>query len=184
MHILDIARNSIEAGASEIEIIIEDNTVKDVFSFTVRDNGPGMKEELIPLILDPFFTTKEKTKKVGLGLSMLKAATERCEGSFKIDTSPGKGTAVTACFRRSHIDMAPLGDISGTITVLLTEPGLKKLTYSFEVDGRRFGFSLKSLQEKMGSIPLNSPAVLCLVRNHLEEGVSKLYGGAKIEVSG
>jgi hypothetical protein len=80
--------------------------------------------------------------------------------------------------------MAPLGDISGTITVLLTEPGLKKLTYSFEVDGRRFGFSLKSLQEKMGSIPLNSPAVLCLVRNHLEEGVSKLYGGAKIEVSG
>lgn len=150
LHVLDIARNSIEAGAGEIEIKIMEITLDDVLRFTVLDNGPGIAQELLPMITDPFFTTKEKKKKVGLGLSLLKAAAERCDGSFKVEALPGKGTAVTAVFRRSHIDRAPLGDIPGTITVLLTDPGLIDLTYSHEVDERRFLFSLKSLKERFG----------------------------------
>lgn len=150
LHILDIARNSVEAGAGEIEIKTIENTRDDTLSFSVLDNGPGIHEDILPMITDPFFTTKEKKKKVGLGLSLLKVAAERCDGSFGIETLPGKGTAVTAVFRRSHIDRAPLGDIPGTITALLTDPGLIDLTYTHEVDGHRFLFSLKSLKEKFG----------------------------------
>jgi len=150
LHILDIARNSIEAGAGEITINIMENSQDDIFSFFVLDDGPGIDRDLLPVITDPFFTTKEKKKKVGLGLSLLKAATERCDGSFEIKTSPGKGTTVSARFRRSHIDRAPLGDIPGTITVLLTDPELIDLTYGHEVDGRRFSFSLKSLRDSFG----------------------------------
>lgn len=182
LHVLDIARNSIEAGAGEIEIKVVENTGEDIFSFSVIDNGPGIEEDLIPVITDPFFTTKEKRKKVGLGLSLLKAATERCDGSLTIEASPGKGTTVTAVFRHSHIDRAPLGDMPGTITALLTDPGVNGLIYEHEVDGKKFVFSLKELQNRSGSISLNSPAVLCLVRDYLEEGIKGLYGGVNYEV--
>lgn len=182
LHILDIALNSVEAGADEIIIRIREDSAGDFLSFTVADNGPGIDKDLLPLITDPFYTTKEKNKKVGLGLSLLKAAAERCDGGFMIDASPGKGVAVTALFRHSHIDRAPLGDLSGTITVLLNGPGLKSLVYEHEVDDRKFVFNLKELLEGLGRVPPDNPAVLYLVRNYLEEGIKGLYGGAKDEV--
>lgn len=150
LHILDIARNSIEAGAAKIEIRVRENTLEDLLSFSVIDNGPGLDRDLLTKITDPFFTTKDKKKKVGLGLALLKAAAEWCDGSFQIKAGPGQGTKVKAVFRHGHIDRAPLGDLPGTITVLLTEPSLVDLVYSHEVDSKRFFFSLQSLQDKCG----------------------------------
>lgn len=150
LHILDIARNSIEAGAAKIEIRVRESAREDLISFSVLDNGPGLERDLLTKITDPFYTTKNKKKKVGLGLALLKAAAEWCDGSFQIQTGPGQGTKVTAAFRHGHIDRAPLGDLPGTITVLLTEPALADLVYSHEVDGKRFFFSLQSLKDKCG----------------------------------
>lgn len=150
LHILDIARNSIEAGSSKIEISVRENTRDDVLRFSVLDNGPGIHEEILQVITDPFFTTKEKKNNVGLGLSLLKAAAERCDGRFEMKTSPGKGTEITAFFRHGHIDRAPLGDLPGTLTVLITSPGLDDLVYRHEVDERGFFFSTRALKETFG----------------------------------
>jgi DNA mismatch repair ATPase MutL len=45
LHILDIAQNSISAGASLIEIKIVENSVKDTYELIIKDNGKGMNSD-------------------------------------------------------------------------------------------------------------------------------------------
>ena len=71
MHILDIAMNSIKADASLIEINIEDSIKNNRLSITIADNGRGMSEDVINRVSNPFYTTRT-TRKVGLGIPMLK----------------------------------------------------------------------------------------------------------------
>lgn len=184
LHILDIARNSIEAGAREITISVVEKVQADTLLFTVRDNGPGVERGILPHLTDPFYTTKEKNKKIGLGLSLLKAAAERCDGAFEIDSSPGEGTAVTAVFRRSHIDRSPLGDMAGTLAILMTGPELEDLTYCHEFEGKRFAFNLKAFKNHFEGITPGHPAVFRLLRDYLEEGIGSLYGGVNDEIPG
>ena len=64
LYVLDITMNSVRAGASEIDILLSE---KDgVLTFSVTDNGFGMKAEQVANLKDPFFTTR-KTRAVGLG---------------------------------------------------------------------------------------------------------------------
>ena len=58
----------------------------------VRDNGCGMDDATIKKIFDPFFTTKSQTKGTGLGLYVCRGLVERLNGSFEIESTPGKGT--------------------------------------------------------------------------------------------
>ncbi len=75
MHILDITMNSIKADASLVEINVEDSKKNNWLKITVTDNGRGMSREIIDKVTDPFFTTRT-TRKVGLGIPMLKEACE------------------------------------------------------------------------------------------------------------
>jgi len=67
---------------------------------------------------NPFFTTKQG-KRFGLGLALLSQATREADGSFSINSEPGKGTEIKATFRYSHPDRKPLGNISETLTTLV-----------------------------------------------------------------
>ena len=73
MHILDIAENSITAGAGLVEISVEEDTGNDLFTLRIRDNGRGMDEDMMKNVTDPFFTTKT-VRSVGLGLPLLRQA--------------------------------------------------------------------------------------------------------------
>ena len=86
LHILDIIQNSVEAGASFIELLVEEDLNSNILIIKITDNGMGMKEDLKKKIQDPFFTTRN-TRKVGLGIPFLKAAAERCEGKIIINSS-------------------------------------------------------------------------------------------------
>lgn len=112
LHLLDLVENSIGAGAGRIAICVEDSAARDRLAITVRDDGRGMPADKAAHIDDPFVTTRE-TRRVGLGLSLLAAAARRCEGDIAVTAAPGGGAEVTAFFRRSHIDRAPLGDLGG-----------------------------------------------------------------------
>lgn len=107
-HLMDIAENGLSAGADLIELQVIEKRHANLLEITVRDNGRGMPEELVRRALDPFYTTRT-TRRVGLGLSLFRAASERCEGDFRIDSGEGKGTEIFASFRLDHIDLAPLG---------------------------------------------------------------------------
>ena len=57
----------------------------------VEDNGKGMDAEMVARVTDPFVTSRT-TRKVGLGIPLLKAAAEACNGGLAIQSEPGKGT--------------------------------------------------------------------------------------------
>ena len=114
LNILDVAQNSISAGAKLIEISVVADIKSDTLTVVIKDNGCGMDEEKLKKVIDPFFTTRT-TRKVGLGIPFYKLAAENTGGTFNITSQLGLGTTVTAVFGLSHIDRMPLGDINFTI---------------------------------------------------------------------
>ena len=82
LHLLDIAENSISADASRIMISVREDLVADELWLEVTDNGKGMTAETVAKVLDPFVTSRT-TRRVGLGISLLKQA-----GRLAMDFSP------------------------------------------------------------------------------------------------
>lgn len=125
LHILDIAENCIRAGATRIEISINENIKDDKLVIQIKDNGRGMDREIIRKVQDPFFTTKTG-KRWGLGIPLLNHAARQSGGNIKIRSRPGVGTTLTATFAHSHIDRQPLGNIEETLhTLLISNPNIE-----------------------------------------------------------
>jgi signal transduction histidine kinase len=67
----------------------------DFVTVRVRDEGPGIPEELITRIFDPFFTTKPVGEGTGLGLSIVHGIIERHGGEIRVESTVGVGTTFT-----------------------------------------------------------------------------------------
>ena len=91
--IKELVENSIDAKATRIKILVEENLVKDKLRITIVDNGVGMDKKNISKITDPFVTTKT-CRKVGLGLPLLKVKAQQCHGDLSISSFLGKGTTI------------------------------------------------------------------------------------------
>src|SRR5690554_5477717 len=116
LFILDITQNSISANSSLIKIkLYEDGTT---LTLVIEDDGKGIEPSILLKVADPFYTTRT-TRKVGMGLSLLKAAAEGCGGDFEIKSQLGKGTVVQTSFKLDHIDCPPLGKMDETLTTLI-----------------------------------------------------------------
>ena len=113
LHLLDIAENSVAADGKNISIHVHEDLFNDRLSASVIDDGRGMDAETAQQVQDPFYTTRT-TRNVGLGIPLFKEAAEMAEGSFSLQSEPGKGAWLEAEFRHSHIDRMPLGDLSST----------------------------------------------------------------------
>lgn len=173
LHLLDLLQNAIEAGARTIDISLSEDTVLDRLTIVTADDGRGMDAGLAAQAADPFTTTRT-TRRVGLGLALLAAACERCDGHLTIDSAPGQGTTVTARFRLSHIDLAPLGDIAGTLTaVIAANPGID-ITYTHSLDQRRFTLSTREMRARLGDVPLSAPEVLRWLREYVATAMANI----------
>ena len=75
LHLMDIAENSVAAQSSGITIEVKEDSISDRLWMCVRDNGVGMDAEMVKRVTDPFVTSRT-TRKVGLGLPLLKAAAQ------------------------------------------------------------------------------------------------------------
>jgi anti-sigma regulatory factor (Ser/Thr protein kinase) len=173
LHILDALENSVEAGATRIELRIEEDLRKDFLRIVIRDNGRGMSEEFARQVLNPFVTTR-KTRHVGLGLPLFAAAAERCNGDLRIESKVGVGTTVTVTFQHSHIDRAPLGDISGTLMAIILSDRAVDVFYQHRVDRRTFDFDTAEVRRELGTVPLSHPEVREWLETTLREGVAGL----------
>ena len=91
LHLLDIAENSVAANASTIGIEVDEDLTTDRLKLAVTDNGKGMDAAMVASVVDPFVTSRT-TRKVGLGIPLLKEAAEMCNGYLKINSTVGKGT--------------------------------------------------------------------------------------------
>ncbi len=170
-HILDILENSVRAGATLIEVIITENKFNDLYCVKIRDNGCGMTKETAEKALEPFFTTRT-TRKVGLGLPLLRQNAEQAGGSLEISSEPGKGTLVSATFGLSHIDRPSLGDMAGTFLISVIGHDDIEIRYEHQTDAGSFSFSSSELKEALGDVPLNRgeirEAIRELIMNNLD----------------
>jgi hypothetical protein len=173
LHILDIAENSIRAEARRIEISIEIDTEKDVIVLEIADDGKGMDEQTVKMVLDPFFTTKQ-TRRFGLGLPLLAQAAKMANGEFRIDSKPEKGTRVRATFQASHVDTKPLGDIPQTLATLVMGYPDVRFRYVHSLDGDEYCLDTEEIREQLEGIPLNSPAVVEMIKKDVKQGLDNL----------
>ncbi len=174
LHILDLLENSLEAGASRIDVEISEDTLRNKLVISVTDNGRGMDAETLQRATDPFFTTRA-TRSVGLGIPLLKAAAERCNGSLKISSRPGEGTQVVVEFQRDHLDRAPLGDIASTLLSVILSRHKVDLHFKHRVDGREFEFDTQEMRRILGDVPLDHPRVRAWLEDFIAEGYRDLY---------
>jgi len=173
LHLLDIVENSLSAKADEICITITENSRTDTLNIKIQDNGIGMDAETVAKIIDPFVTSRT-TRKVGLGIPLLKAAAEACNGYLKIWSEKGKGTDVEVQFQLSHIDRMPLGDIPGTLLSLVTGTPNVHWVCRYSVDDKEFVFDDQPIKAELEGVPLSEPEVIRFLKNYLKEGFSQI----------
>ena len=168
LHILDLAENSLNAGATLVTIEVTEDTRADQLTIRVTDNGRGMDDESVQRATDPFFTTRT-TRRVGLGLPFLKQAAEMCNGSMTIDSAIGVGTTITATFQNSHIDRMPLGDLPATILSLVVGNPQADFVYRHIVNANTFEFDTRPIKAELQGIALSEPNVITYLKEYLQE---------------
>lgn len=178
LYVLDITMNSVRAGATEIGVSLEEKG--DILTFTVTDNGCGMTPEQVAHLTDPFFTTR-KTRSVGLGVPFLRMLSEGTGGEILIESRSvseypdSHGTTLRATFGLRHIDMIPLGDMTGTVVTLIQGSPDIDFTYVHTTPRGTVRLSCSEIRRVLGDgIPLSSPEILAWIRDYLREGYAEI----------
>lgn len=172
-HILDIAENSIRAGATLIEISIEEDSRSDSLTLEIKDDGQGMNPDILKKVLDPFYTTKT-VRRVGLGLPLLKDAAQRAGGTFRIESQENTGTTVKATFGLHHLDRQPLGAIISILVILIISNSQVDFFYKHRHNDRQFGMDTREIRKEIEDVPINHPEVIKYIRGVIEEGLSEI----------
>ena len=181
LNILDIAQNSLTAGSTLVEILLEET--EDTLRITVKDNGCGMSEEMVRRVTDPFCTSR-KTRKVGLGIPFFKLAAEQTGGTLELESIPEErspekhGTVISGLFRKNHLDFTPLGDVVSTICTLIQGCGDVDIVYRHEMNGGEVALDTREMREMLGGIPLCEPEILVWIKENLAEQYAELRGGS------
>lgn len=172
LHILDIAENGIAAGADTISILVNEARKDNLLKLEIKDNGRGIPSSIFKNVTDPFSTTRT-TRRVGMGLSLLKAAALRCDGSFDIESEPGKGTKVNAGFRFDHIDRAPLGNMADSVMVLIAGHPDIDFIYTHIIDENDFVLDTSEIKKELEDIPITDSSIMLhlseLIKNALKD---------------
>ena len=174
LHILDVVENSLAARATRINIEIVERLEEDQLAITIEDNGVGMDREMAIRSVNPFFSTRS-TRRIGLGLPLLKAAAEHCNGQFHLESEPGKGTTVSVQFQHSHIDRVPIGNMADTLMSILLSDRLMSLGYVHSVGDRCFEFDTDDIKQMLEDVPVSHPLVREWLFAYLSEGENSLW---------
>lgn len=169
LNVLDVAQNSVRAGASLIEITVSADSASDRLTVTLSDDGCGMSEEQLKSVTDPFFTTRT-TRKIGLGIPFFKQSAELTGGSFEITSEVGVGTKTEAVYVLSSIDRMPLGNMSQTIHSLVTLNTHIDFLYTYSADGKSFALDTREFKEILGEdADFAAPEVSAFIMDYLKE---------------
>ena len=163
--VADTAQNSIEAGASRVDVtLVEDGAAVSV---VIADNGKGMDEATRARAFDPFFSEagKHDKRRVGLGLPILKQLCEACGGGLALESEKGAGTTLRYHFDAKCIDLPPMGDLADTMTTLFNYPGSFELVFTHRTPKGEYSVSRSELSEAVGG--LDSVEGLALAKEFL-----------------
>ena len=168
-------QNSVVAGASLIELSVNEQPDEDILEFTVTDNGCGMDEDMVKRVIDPY-TTGRTTRRVGLGIPLLKLAAENAGGGISLKSEVGKGTRISASFGYNHIDRQPLGDMSQTMHQLITAYEDIDFLYIHKVGDKSFEVDTRELKKVLSGVSFKTNEVMMWLMEFLKEGEAELYG--------
>jgi two-component system sensor histidine kinase RegB len=90
-----LIQNALDANSHKRPIVITAERTGSELRITVRDQGQGMPANVLRRIAEPFFTTKEPGKGMGLGTFLVRTFAERLGGRVQFDSAPGEGTTAT-----------------------------------------------------------------------------------------
>ena len=172
LNILDVAENSVKAGATLTQILLTEQD--QVLTLEIVDDGCGMSEDIVRSVTDPFYTTRT-TRKVGMGIPLLKLASEQTEGELTIESvnqeqnPAAHGTHVTATFHMDHIDFTPLGDVSATILTLIQGHPNTDFLFRHTTPAGAVVLDTRELRAVLEEVPLNSYDVLEWIGAYLRE---------------
>jgi len=183
LHVLDIMQNSVAAGSSRIEAILTADYDTGTLTVMIGDDGCGMDKEMLEKVTDPFTTTRT-TRRVGLGIPLLKASCERSGGSFQISSEKGSGTTVTAVFGIDHIDRPVLGDLAGVVTDMSAAFPSMDITLRLVNGAKQFSYSSSQTMRILGEVPISEPAVVKWLKEYINEGIKDIFGGVLSEITG
>jgi signal transduction histidine kinase len=165
-HLMDIAVNSVRAGARDIGISIVADKPRNLLTVIIVDDGKGMDENMMRSVTDPFFSTKP-AKKVGLGIPLLKGAAEMCDGQFALTSRDGTGTEIQASFALDHPDLPPLGNVKETVFLLCVSNPEVRFRLRYRPDSEEFTFDTKDIKDRLEGVPINHPEVIGFLKRHL-----------------
>lgn len=175
LNILDIAENSVKAGASLTKIKIDED--EDRLTLTITDDGCGMTAEVLKSVTDPFYTTRT-TRKVGMGIPLLKLEAEMTGGKLEIasrhegEYPDSHGTEVRAVFNKKHIDFTPLGDISESIATLIQGHPETDFLFIHSIEGKHIALDTREIKRILDGVPINSYEVINWIKEYLNEQYS------------
>ena len=172
LNLLDIAENSVKSGATLTRLLLTQEG--DVLTFQVADDGCGMTEEILRGVVDPFYTTRT-TRKVGLGLPLLRMAAEQTGGVMEVESRhvsvcpDDHGTVVTAVFHTDHIDCPPVGDLVATVTTLIQGHPDTDFYFRHTTDTVQVELDTRQLREILGEVSLAEYEVLQWITGFLTD---------------
>ena len=174
LNILDVAENSVRAGATLIEITVSVQPEEDCLTVTIRDNGCGMTADEVENGTGPVFHHADNEESWGWAFRFSSRRRRVREGSFRIDSEKGRGTLVTAVFILSHIDRMPLGDISSTIHTLIVFNEQIDFKYIYEYEDKSFSLDTREMREMLGDeISFMEPEVSLFIWEYLDNNKSR-----------
>ena len=170
LHIMDLMENSVRAKASSIKLTIKESTTDNLYSVTIEDDGVGMSPEFVSRVTDPYTTTRT-TRKVGLGLPLIKMNTEIAGGGMSIDSEVGRGTILSFWYAHDSWDRPPLGDIAGTIVMLAANNENKRIIYKHISKKGEYTFDTKEIKEILGDMSINNYDIIKYLKEMINENI-------------
>lgn len=170
LNVLDIAKNSVKAKATLIQILFEET--EDILTVVVKDNGTGIKKCNLKLVTAPFYTTRT-TRSVGMGLPLFKKAAEATGGSLVIKSkhfsnfSHNHGTTVKAIFYKKNVNFVPIGNMTETIITLIQ--GNPEIDFIFKHITPKATVMLdtREFRKVLDGVPLNNYEILGWIKKYL-----------------
>lgn len=167
LHVLDLARNCVDAGARTLDLTVREED--GLRTLILTDDGSGMPPELLSRASDPFATTRT-TRKVGMGLALIRLAAEQTGGSLIIESRQSVGTRVTAVFHTDHIDCPPLGDMGEAVALIVQGSPWMEVCYTRAAAGGSVCFDTRQLRQILGpDISLALPEVALWIRDYISD---------------
>lgn len=167
---MDILQNSIRAEAKCITLSLELKDKKLLLEFI--DDGKGIDKEMLAKVEDPFFTTRT-TRKIGLGISLLKQNCEKTDGYFLLTSQVGKGTKLKAIFNYTSIDMLPIGDLVGVFMLCVIANENIQFILKTKSEENNFLFDTEEIKKELEITQFNSVELNNYIKDYIKGNIDE-----------